>query len=204
MRPRASRGWERLFWTVFERSTNAMALVTDQRRVAEVNPALQKLLGYQRDDLVGRPTWDFLHPSMQPLAEAAWQRFLEDGTTSGHRDLLRATGERVRIEYAAHTELVTGRRLVLVVAVHVEIDDLPESATAAGKGEQALSPREREVVELIAMGRSGVEIAEELHVAPETVRSHVLNARAKAGANNRAHLVAIALGQGLIAAPDAE
>src|SRR2546423_2712901 len=128
MRPRASRGWERLFWEVFEESANAMALVTERRRFAEVNPAFQKLLGYARDELVGRPTMDLVHPSVQPVAEAAWQQFLEEGTAFGHRDLVRADGERVRLEFAGHTELVTGRRLVLLVVLHAEIEDEQEGS----------------------------------------------------------------------------
>jgi DNA-binding CsgD family transcriptional regulator len=43
------------------------------------------------------------------------------------------------------------------------------------------------------MGLETNEIAQELHVSPETVRTHVRNAMAKLGAHTRAQLVAIAL-----------
>jgi DNA-binding CsgD family transcriptional regulator len=62
-----------------------------------------------------------------------------------------------------------------------------------------LSRREREIVELIALGHSGPEIAHELHIAHETVRTHVRNAMVRLGARSRAHLVAKALAEGLIA-----
>jgi DNA-binding NarL/FixJ family response regulator len=58
-----------------------------------------------------------------------------------------------------------------------------------------LSAREREVVRLIALGESGPEIAAELHITHDTVRTHVRNAMAKLGARSRAHLVAKALGE---------
>ena len=83
MRPPTSRGWERLFWSVFEQSTNPMALVTERRRFAEVNPSTQRLLGYARDELVGRPVADLLPDSQQPILESEWQGFLATGAFAG-------------------------------------------------------------------------------------------------------------------------
>jgi len=56
-----------------------------------------------------------------------------------------------------------------------------------------LSNREREVVELLAEGLSGAEIAERLVLSPETVRTHIRNAMAKLGASTRSQAVAVAL-----------
>ena len=61
----------------------------------------------------------------------------------------------------------------------------------------SLSAREREIVRLVALGSSGPEIAEELSITHNTVRTHVRNAMTKSGARSRAHLVAKALGDGL-------
>ena len=65
-----------------------------------------------------------------------------------------------------------------------------------GARDEALSPREREIVRLVAAGQTGPEIAEHLHISHATVRTHVRNAMAKVGARSRAHLVAKALGDG--------
>ena len=59
-----------------------------------------------------------------------------------------------------------------------------------------MSARELEIVRLIARGESGPEIAAELHIAHDTVRTHVRNAMKKVGARSRAHLVAKVLGNG--------
>lgn len=59
-----------------------------------------------------------------------------------------------------------------------------------------LSPREREVVHLVSLGAAGPEIAEELGISHETVRTHVRNAMDKLGARSRAQLVAKALAEG--------
>ena len=51
---------------------------------------------------------------------------------------------------------------------------------------------------LVSLGAAGPEIAGELQISHETVRTHVRNAMEKVGARSRAHLVAKALGDGLI------
>ena len=61
---------------------------------------------------------------------------------------------------------------------------------------EALSRREQEVVRLIGAGSSGPEIADELQIAHNTVRTHAFNAMTKLNARSRAHLVAKALAGG--------
>jgi DNA-binding NarL/FixJ family response regulator len=61
-----------------------------------------------------------------------------------------------------------------------------------------LSPREREILDGIARGLKGEEIADRLSISPETVRTHVRNAMEKLEAHTRAHAVAIALRAGEI------
>ena len=61
-----------------------------------------------------------------------------------------------------------------------------------------LSPREREVLELIARGRSIPAIAKELFLAPSTVKTHVQRLYEKLGVGDRAAAVAEAMRQGLL------
>ena len=68
-----------------------------------------------------------------------------------------------------------------------------------GKG--VLSPREHQVVELLASGNTGEEVAEQLGISPATVRVHVRNATGKLGASTRTQAVAIAVARGEVAAP---
>jgi DNA-binding NarL/FixJ family response regulator len=60
-----------------------------------------------------------------------------------------------------------------------------------------LTEREREIVSWVASGRSNQEIAEQLVVSPDTVRTHVSRAMVKLGARDRAQLVVFALQSGL-------
>ena len=56
-----------------------------------------------------------------------------------------------------------------------------------------LSPREREVLKLIASGRSIPAIAQELYLAPSTVKTHVQRLYEKLGVSDRAAAVAEAM-----------
>ena len=67
-------------------------------------------------------------------------------------------------------------------------------ATVAGP----LSPRELEVLRLLASGKSNQEIADELVVVPDTVKKHVGHILGKLGAANRTQAVARARALGLL------
>lgn len=62
-----------------------------------------------------------------------------------------------------------------------------------------LSPREREVVHLMAEGMTADAIADQITVSTETVRTHVRNVIRKLQARNRVHAIAIAIERGEIA-----
>jgi len=64
--------------------------------------------------------------------------------------------------------------------------------------EDDLSPREIDVLRLIASGNANKEIASKLFIAEETVKSHVTNILAKLQANDRTHAVTTALKRGII------
>jgi DNA-binding NarL/FixJ family response regulator len=61
----------------------------------------------------------------------------------------------------------------------------------------ALTPREREMVALVATGLSNLEIADRMYLSPFTVRAHVQRAMTKLEARDRAQLVVIAYQTGL-------
>jgi DNA-binding CsgD family transcriptional regulator len=74
----------------------------------------------------------------------------------------------------------------------------PEPAAAPGPGLGRLSPRERELVTLIAQGRTNAQIAAQLHVSVRTVSSHLDQIRDKTGCRRRADLTRLALTAGLV------
>ena len=72
-----------------------------------------------------------------------------------------------------------------------------EPSTAAPGLPDDLTPREAEVLALIAEGRTNAEIAEALVVSAATVKSHVNHIFAKAGVRDRAQAVVYAYSRGL-------
>jgi DNA-binding NarL/FixJ family response regulator len=77
----------------------------------------------------------------------------------------------------------------------------PGAGSRAGAGAPdalaGLTNREREVLRLLAAGRSNREIATALFIAPKTASVHVSNIMAKLGAGSRTEAAAIALQAGL-------
>jgi PAS domain S-box-containing protein len=190
--------WAALFSTAFARSRNPMVLLDSARRLVDANGAYLKLLGYRRSEVLDRPIYQFI-PGGPLLSPAEWKAQLAKGEFTGEGELAAADGSHVAVQYAATTEVVTGRRLVLFVAMSTSRWGPRFRRTMSPEQESALlSMREREIVRLVALGNTGPEIAEELHIAHDTVRTHARNAMSKVGARSRAHLVAKALGEGLV------
>jgi DNA-binding NarL/FixJ family response regulator len=65
-------------------------------------------------------------------------------------------------------------------------------------GEEVLTPKEIEVLRLIASGNANKEIAARLSISEETVKSRVKSILDKLGANDRTHAVTIGLKRGII------
>src|SRR4051794_38538190 len=112
----SSNGWAGLFATAFKRSRNAMILVDAERRVVDVNPAMLKLVGYRRAELLGRPLWTLVAggPLVTP---AEWAIRLSEERFAGEAGLVDADGTVVAVQWGATSEMVTGHRLVLFVAL---------------------------------------------------------------------------------------
>jgi DNA-binding CsgD family transcriptional regulator len=71
-------------------------------------------------------------------------------------------------------------------------------ANCASEVDEALSPRERTVLECIGQGRTNKEIARELGIAPETVKSHIKNIFVKLAVAKRAQAICYAQRLGLV------
>ena len=193
--------WSTLFRAAFRDSRNAMVLVGEDRRIVDVNGACLQLLGHPRVDVVGRPIWEFVAggPVMKPRE---WAAALARRRFTGEAEMLRADGSTVHVQWGATTEVITGRSLVVVAALSVSARarGIREAAQPA-PGNATLSARQREIVRLVALGRTGPEIADELQITHHTVRTHLRNGMYRMGARSRAHLVAKALAEGHALAP---
>ena len=146
-----------------------MMLVNEHRRIVDANAACLQLLGRRGDELRHRPVWEFVVDG--PLAtEREWREQIATRRSSGEARLRHADGSAVLVQWGATTEIVTGRRLVLFVALHTSRWGARFRRAADGDSpSRPLSPREREIVRLVALGASGPEIADELRITHDTV-----------------------------------
>jgi DNA-binding CsgD family transcriptional regulator len=92
----------------------------------------------------------------------------------------------------AAMSLATAAEYALLLTEHPG----PRQPEAPGLGR--LSVRERELVTLVAQGRTDAQIAAELYISVRTVRSHLDRIRDKTGARRRADLTRLALTEGLV------
>ncbi|MEV4759348.1 response regulator transcription factor [Micromonospora sp. NPDC049559] len=117
---------------------------------------------------------------------------------------LRAGASGFLVKDVTAAELLAGIRVVAsgeeLLAPRVTRRLIATFAGRAGAraGLEAITGREREVLGLIARGRSNAEIAQELHVTLGTVKTHVGRLLSKLGARDRAQLVITAYETGLV------
>ena len=182
--------WEAFFRTVFDRSGNPMTLIDERLERVDVNAATCALYGLERERLIGGRVDGMLLGGRLPDTVPTWDDVVSHGAGTGQAVVVRPDGARIDVEFAAQAGLIGGRPLVLVV-VTVADDEDPVAAVAPDGA--PLTAREHEIVRRLALGLTSREIAGEMILSHETVRTHVRNAMGKVEARTRAQLVAIAL-----------
>ena len=109
---------------------------------------------------------------------------------------LKAGARGYLLKGSVHTDLLDTIR-----AVHKGQKRIPPEVAAElamHTTEDELTARELEILKLIALGNANKEIAAQLSVREDTVKSHVGNILDKLGANDRTHAVTIGLKRGII------
>lgn len=132
-------------------------------------------------------------------AEFPEARIIVLTTYAGDVQVLRALKAGARgylLKGDVHTDL-----LEVIRAVHAGQKRLPAGIAAElamHTIDDQLTARELEVLQLIAKGNANKEIAAQLAVREDTVKSHVGNILEKLAANDRTHAVTIAVKRGII------
>ena len=110
--------------------------------------------------------------------------------------VLRAAGDAAGAREVADQARATARSLGAVPLLDrlKELGSTPQRATAAA----TLTPREQEILALVAQGRSNGEIGKQLFITTKTVSVHVSNILGKLGATGRTEAAAIAHRRGLL------
>jgi DNA-binding NarL/FixJ family response regulator len=178
---------------------------TDMKLVAEASNGQEALAQYRlhRPDVtlmdLQMPTMSGIETIIAIRDESSDARIIVLTTYRGDVQVVRALKAGARgyvLKGHVHKALLDTIR-----AVHAgEKRISPEVAAALADhaGEEELTAREITVLQLIALGNSNKEIAVQLRISDETVKSHVTNILEKLGANDRTHAVTTALRRGII------
>ena len=111
------------------------------------------------------------------------------GSEQIHQALVAAASGQMVLDEAAQAQVLHGLTATALP---------PQSGSAdISTSGSALTPRETEIVSLIADGLSNHEIASRLVVSEATVKTHINHVLAKTGARDRAQLIALAYRKGL-------
>jgi predicted ATPase/DNA-binding CsgD family transcriptional regulator/transcriptional regulator with XRE-family HTH domain len=127
----------------------------------------------------------------QGLTEPPWFELRQEEQVREARLALGPGPARAAEERGAAMSLATAAEYALMLTE----PGLPQRA-APGSG--PLSARERELVILVAQGRTNAQIAAQLYISPRTVTSHLDRIRDKTGCRRRADLTRLALTAGLV------
>jgi DNA-binding NarL/FixJ family response regulator len=121
-------------------------------------------------------------------------------------DALRAGASGFVVKHAAGKELIAAIHSVLqggtYVAPQLASGVLKRLADGSGPSAGALTPRQREVVSLIAAGRTMKEVASALGLSPRTVETHKYQIMAALGLQTTAELIRYAIQQGFAGPTD--
>ena len=97
---------------LFEASLDAIAIVDDQGKYVEVNPAFCQLLGVSHSQILGHQIGNFIESSSD--IEQQWRILLQQGQATGELRLRHSDGTLRDAEYTAKANFVPGRHLTVL------------------------------------------------------------------------------------------
>ncbi|WP_179638485.1 response regulator transcription factor [Tunturibacter empetritectus] len=174
--------------TVAQASTAEEALQEYRRTRPDVILMDQRLPGASGTEALIAIRSEFPHAKIMMLT-----------TSSGDIEIqraLRAGATAYVLKSTPKNELLRIIRTVSTGRKHIPSD--VASSVAEHMGQEDLTPRELEVLELIREGNKNKQIADQLSISETTVNFHIKNIVDKLQANDRTHAVTIALRRGLL------
>jgi DNA-binding CsgD family transcriptional regulator len=151
------------------------------------------------DPALYRAAADALEPTGLPYPlDLALLRAAEAEAARGDRTAAAELLRRAQTEAARHGDVRTGREAALLAdRARLRPADRPGEPGAAPEREPepavfGLTPRERDVLRLVALGRTNRQIAQELFISPKTASVHVSNILAKLEVTGRGEAAAMA------------
>jgi PAS domain S-box-containing protein len=159
--------------------------------IAWVNPAAERLVG----DVRGRLFTDVVAVPDRPRARESFARKIvgKEKVTNAEVELVGPGGRELSVEVSS-VPLREGHQVVGVFGLLARPPASPGPAARHPK----LTPRQQEVLLMLAQGASTRQIASELHLSTETVRNHVRGILQALDVHSRVEAVAAARAEGIL------
>src|SRR5256886_2190652 len=167
-------------------------------RFVHLNAAAERAIGFSRAQLLGR---HFTEPVPQEARKNVAEQFpraVECGEPTDFETVFIDASGQLRGVRAQHLPLCSGDAIVGVLILAFAARRPP----SVGLDPQPrLTPRQREILNLIAAGLSTSEMAEKLSISTETVRNHLRSIFTELDVHTRLEAIATAQRLGLLAPP---
>lgn len=96
----ALRESEKRFKLLYENAPLSYQSLDNQTRLIDVNPAWLKTLGYEREEVIGRPFGDFMTPESAELIKSRFTHFVKAGEIHDYQfDMVRKDGSKFLVSY---------------------------------------------------------------------------------------------------------
>jgi PAS domain S-box-containing protein len=167
-------------------------------RFVHVNEAAERASGNTNAELLGGHFTDSLPPEARENVAAHFRRAVERGEMTDFETVFVDASGQLRGVRAQHLPLRSGGVIVGVLILAFDARR-PPSGTIDPEPQPRLTPRQSEILGLIASGLSTSEIATQLTISRETVRNHLRSLFSELHAHTRLEAIAAAQRLGLLA-----
>ncbi|MFP4562340.1 MAG: PAS domain S-box protein, partial [Spirochaetia bacterium] len=122
---------------VIDSARDSIALLNDRGEYVDVNPENQRITGYTKEELLGKPVTELFVGELKKNFDTAWNELMEKGTLTGEAEIESKDGRVVVVEFHAVANILPG--------LHLSINrDITERKAYEEQLERSL--REREVL----------------------------------------------------------
>ena len=167
-------------------------------RFVHVNEAAERASGKSNAQWLGRHFTEPLPPEARENVAAQFRRAVERGEPTDFETVFVDASGQLRGVRAQHLPLRAGGVIVGVLILAFDARR-PPSGSIGLEPQPRLTPRQREILSLIASGLSTSEIATQLTISPETVRNHLRSLFSELRVHTRLEAIAMAQRVGLLA-----
>jgi PAS domain S-box-containing protein len=178
----------------------AASLHDVEGRFLRVNEAAERASGKSNAQWLGRHFTEPLPPEAREKVAALFRRAVERGEPTDFETVFVDASGDLRGVRAQHLPLRSGDSIVGVLILAFGAPP-PPSQPMGLDPQPRLTPRQHEILELIAAGLSTSGIAKKLTLSPETVRNHLRNVFRELHVHTRLEAIAAARRLGLLAPP---